>query len=397
VVGRTIRGRYRLVERLGSGAMAEVWAAEDTELGRRVAVKLLGRDADPARFEREARAAASLSHPNVIQLYDYGEFEGRPFIVLEHLPGGTLDDRLAGGRPLPDEESEQIANEVAEGLAHAHANGLVHRDLKPGNVLFDADGRARIADFGIARLTGATTLTEAGMLLGSAPTISPEQASGEPASPASDVYAFGVVLFWMLTGRPPFDEEDPLTLIALHRDRPAPPVRSIRPDAPPALATLADDALAKDPAARPADGAELVARLHGAPRREATTLVLPRRRRRRPRPVTPLLLGAAALAVVAVAGGVVALLGVGGSGHSTTTSTSSSRSRSSTTSSTSTTRPSTTTSSSTRSTTTSSTTRPRSTTTTSSTAPTTTTTAPTTTTTTVPPETSTTETTLPLP
>src|SRR5690348_6813684 len=160
-----IAGRYRLDELLGRGGMSEVWAADDLELGRRVAIKLLAPDADTARFEREARAVASLAHPNVTQLYDYGHDGGRPYMVLEYVPGGTLEERLrsADRRPLPDEETTAIAAGVAAGLAHAHSRGVVHRDMKPANVLFDEEGRPKIADFGIARMAaGEGTLTEAG-------------------------------------------------------------------------------------------------------------------------------------------------------------------------------------------------------------------------------------------
>src|SRR5437016_807595 len=141
-----IAGRYRLGERLGGGPMSEVWLADDLELERRVAIKLLAPEADRERFRREARALAALSHPNVNQLYDYGEAEGRPFMVLECLAGGSLHDLLAPGQPLPAGRTEQIARDVAAGLAAAHAAGLVHRDLKPANVLFDTEGRAKIAD-----------------------------------------------------------------------------------------------------------------------------------------------------------------------------------------------------------------------------------------------------------
>ncbi|TML85332.1 MAG: serine/threonine protein kinase [Actinobacteria bacterium] len=260
----TIAGRYRLVALLGRGGMSEVWAADDLELGRRVALKLLAPDADRARFDREARAAASLAHPNITQLYDYGEAEGRPYMVLEYLPGGSLEDRLEEGTPLPDADAAHIASEIAAGLAHAHARGLVHRDLKPANVLFDSEGRAKIADFGIARLGQGGTLTEAGTVLGTAAYISPEQAGGQPASPASDVYSFGVLLFRMLTGRLPFEAEQPMDLVALHRNEPPPPLERFRSHAPPALAALAQASLAKDPAERPPDGRALTAEL-GAP------------------------------------------------------------------------------------------------------------------------------------
>jgi eukaryotic-like serine/threonine-protein kinase len=258
----TIAGRYRLDEMLGRGGMSEVWAATDTELGRRVALKLLAPDADTARFEREARAVASLGHPNITQLYDYGQEDGRPYMVLEYLPGGTLEERLQDGRPLPDRQTMQIAAELASGLAHAHSRDVVHRDLKPANVLFDEEGRAKLADFGIARMAaGEGTLTEAGTVLGTAAYISPEQAAGAPASAASDVYSFGVMLFRMLTGRLPFESNNAMDLVALHRDAEPPPVEQFRDDAPALLESTAMAALAKDPADRPRDGAALLSAL----------------------------------------------------------------------------------------------------------------------------------------
>jgi hypothetical protein len=267
--------RYLLLEPLGRGAMSAVWLAEDTELGRRVAVKTLGPTADRERFTREARAVAALSHPNICALYDYGETGGRPYMVLEHLPDGSLEDRLAAGRPLADADTQRIAAEIAAGLAHAHDRGLVHRDLKPANILFDGEGRAKIADFGIARMGGTGTLTEAGTVLGTASYISPEQASGEPAGPASDVYSFGVVLFRMLTGRLPFSGRNAMDVVRMHRDDPPPAVTDVRADAPPALAALADHALAKQPGARPADGAALVAALRGETDATRTLLAAP--------------------------------------------------------------------------------------------------------------------------
>src|SRR5207253_6571499 len=179
--------------------------------------------------------------------FDYGAWEGRPYMVLELLPGGTLEDRLRDGRPLPDAETARIAREVAAGLAHAHERGLVHRDLKPANVLFDAEHRAKIADFGIARMGDAGTLTEAGTVLGTAAYISPEQAAGRPAGPPSDVYSFGVILFRMLTGQLPFSSQNAMELVRMHRDDPPPRVLDVRPDAPRHLAGVADAALAKDP------------------------------------------------------------------------------------------------------------------------------------------------------
>ena len=258
-----IGGRYRLDELLGRGGMSEVWCATDTELGRRVAIKLLAPEADHARFEREAKAVASLGHPNITQLYDYGEEGDRPYMVLEYLPGGTLEERLREhDGPLPDAEATGIAAQVAAGLAHAHGRGVVHRDLKPANVLFDDEGRAKIADFGIARMAaGDGTLTEAGTVLGTAAYISPEQASGEPATAASDVYSFGVILYRMLTGRLPFASNDPMELVMLHRDASPPPLASLRGDAPALLESAAMASLAKRPQDRPRDGSALLAAL----------------------------------------------------------------------------------------------------------------------------------------
>jgi eukaryotic-like serine/threonine-protein kinase len=261
---KLIADRYRLERRLGAGGMSEVWLADDRELDRQVVVKFLGPGADAARFEREARAAAALAHTNICQLYDYGAAEGRPFMVLEYLPGGTLEERLRTRRPLPDEETTRILTQLANALAHAHERGLIHRDLKPANILFDAEGRAKIADFGIARLGEAATLTEAGTMLGTAAYISPEQAAGERATPASDVYSFGVIAYRMLTGRPLFESDSPFELARLHREAEPPPLAVVRPDAPPLLASVTRSALAKEPHERPADGAALLAQLAGA-------------------------------------------------------------------------------------------------------------------------------------
>ena len=281
-----IRGRYRLEQEIGHSGMSEVWLATDLELDRPVALKLLAPNADRQRFEREARAAAALSHPNINQLFDFGEVEGRPYMVLEFLPGGTLEDQLLDDHALPDDQTVRIARDLADGLAHAHAHGLIHRDLKPANVLFDSEGRAKIADFGIARMGNAGTLTEAGTVLGTAAYISPEQAAGEPAGPASDVYSFGVILFRMLTGRLPFESDQPLELVAMHRDLDPPAVEDIRPDVPPRLESLAAAALAKNPADRPSNGAALLAELGAAGGLDATQVLAsapsrPRRAKRR--------------------------------------------------------------------------------------------------------------------
>jgi eukaryotic-like serine/threonine-protein kinase len=325
VADEVIAGRYRLLEPLGRGAMSSVWLAQDEELERRVAVKMLGQNADRARFDREARAAAALSHPNICSLYDYGEADGRPYMVLEYLPNGSLEDRLKSG-PLPDDETLRFATEMAAGLAHAHERGLVHRDLKPANVLFDVEDRAKIADFGIARMGDSGTLTEAGTVLGTASYISPEQASGHPAGPASDVYSFGVILFRMLTGRLPFVSTNAMELVRMHRDDAPPSVAELRDDAPARLESLTAAALAKDPADRPADGGALLRELRGTggdatmllapgplPAATEATQVLRPARRKREYWLVPLVL------LLLAAGVALALLTTSGNGGSTKT------------------------------------------------------------------------------
>lgn len=257
-------GRYCLEELHGRGPMSEVWRAHDRTLDRAVALKVLSPAADLERFRREAQALATLAHENVMRVYDYGQDEAGPFMALEWLAGGTLEDRLQHG-PLPPDETHRFARGMAAGLAHLHARGLVHRDLKPANVLFDEEGRPKLGDFGLARSTAASgTLTEAGTVLGTAAYISPEQAAGEPAGSASDVYSFGVILFRMLTGALPFTADSALALVDLHRRAPPPAVEAVRPDAPPELAGLTAAALRKDPVRRPADGRALLAALGSA-------------------------------------------------------------------------------------------------------------------------------------
>jgi eukaryotic-like serine/threonine-protein kinase len=303
-----LAGRYRLEKMLSSTRMAEVWVAVDVELDRQVVVKLLAPEADRERFEREARAVAGLSHPNIVQLFDFGE-EERWYMVFEYLPGGSLEERLAEADAVSEAEIARIAGDVAAGLAHAHARGVVHRDLKPGNVLFDPERRSKIADFGIARVQGTDTLTEAGTVLGTAAYISPEQVRGEPATPASDVYSFGVILYRLLAGRLPFEAQSPLQLAALHRDAEPPPLATSG-----VFPAIAMSALAKEPSQRPADGAALVRALSGtALPAAATTEVLPAPVPARPgRGRVPLVAGIAALALAAC-GVVAAMVLTGGS------------------------------------------------------------------------------------
>ena len=202
----------------------------------------------------------------------FGSADGRSYLVLEHLPGGTLANRLESKGPLDDFETHAVAHDIAAALAHAHAAGIVHRDVKPSNVIFDEHGHAKLTDFGIARSSHEPTMTGAGGFLGTAAYMAPEQAAGETsAGPAADVYSFGVILFQMLTGRLPFEADSPLELALKHRMSPPPAAQTLRPDAPRDLTALAARALAKDPAARPQDGTSLLDAMDGAPQGERPT------------------------------------------------------------------------------------------------------------------------------
>jgi eukaryotic-like serine/threonine-protein kinase len=248
-------GRYRLERRLGHGGMASVYLGHDSELDRPVAVKLLAENAVGEaglrqRFVREARVAARLSHPNVVSVFDAGEDEGRPYIVMEHVEGETLSELVARRGRLPPEEARELALQAARGLAHAHAARLVHRDVKPQNLLLRGDGTLKIADFGIARAAEGTALTQAGTVLGTAAYIAPEQALGEQATPASDVYSLGAVLYELLTGRPPLEVR---SLEDLAKERTIAPVRELAPEVPRDLEDVVMRCLARNPAYRPAD------------------------------------------------------------------------------------------------------------------------------------------------
>lgn len=309
-------GRYRLIHRLASGGMGSVWEAEDTLLGRRVGVKVLSDvlAGDPrfvARFRREARAAASLSHPNVAGVFDYGEEEGTAYIVMELIDGETLASRLRRDGRLPPREAARIAAEAASALAAAHAAGVVHRDVKPANVMLDRAGRVKVMDFGIASVTAAARerLTATGQAIGTAAYISPEQAAGRPATPASDVYSLGAVLYEMVAGRPPFQSESPVATVVAHINRRPEPLAVLAPEVPQRIAAAADQALAKEPSERPPSAcafAAMLAEPEPAPTLElgVGTEPVPASSRRRPRtaPVllvlTTLLVGAAILAAV---------------------------------------------------------------------------------------------------
>jgi serine/threonine-protein kinase len=253
--------RYRLMERIAVGGQGEVWRAEDTTLGRPAAVKVLrGEYADNAefrdRFRREARLAAGLSHPGVAQVFDYeqGHDGAPPYLVMEYVDGESLAATIAREAPVSPDRVLDVIVAAASALAAAHAAGLVHRDVKPGNLLLGRDGSIKITDFGIARAVDAIPLTRTGILMGTPLYLAPEQASGMPATAASDLYALGVIAYEMLTGRPPY--EGPATAVLLaHRDSPLPPVP---PSVPPGLRDLIQALTAKDPATRPGAAAAVV-------------------------------------------------------------------------------------------------------------------------------------------
>jgi serine/threonine protein kinase len=242
--------------------MASVYLARDSELDRPVAVKLLAENAAGdqdlrRRFVREARLAARLSHPNVVSVFDTGEDDGRPYLVMEHVEGETLADVVARRGRIPPEEARELGVQAARGLAHAHAAGLVHRDVKPQNLLLRRDGTLKVADFGIARALEGTALTQPGTVLGTAAYLSPEQALGERVTAATDVYALGAVLYELLTGRPPLEPESLADLADKQRRPSIRPVRELAPEVPAELETLVMRCLARNPEYRPSTAGEL--------------------------------------------------------------------------------------------------------------------------------------------
>jgi tRNA A-37 threonylcarbamoyl transferase component Bud32 len=262
-----LRERYRLRRRIAVGGMGVVWEAEDQVLDRRVAVKVVAEAlaADEQfveRFRREARAAAGLSHPNVAEVFDYGEDGDAQFMVMEFLEGETLAQRLDRTGPLPPEEAAEIAAQVAEALQAAHDAGVVHRDVKPANIML-TDSGVKVMDFGIAAATWAAPLTATGTTIGTATYLSPEQAAGDRATASSDLYSLGVVLFEVLAGRPPFVAESPFAVARAHTTDPAPPLEEIVPGVPQHLSRSCRWALEKDPAARPGSAALFAQLLRG--------------------------------------------------------------------------------------------------------------------------------------
>ena len=254
-LGDVLGGRYRLVELLGQGGMATIYRATDSELRRDVAVKVLhteyGHDPDfVARFRQEAHAAASLSHPGIVGVYDFGTDEAGPYLVMELVDGEDLAALIRRNGPLPPRQAARLVAEVARALDAAHERGIVHRDVKPGNIMLTANGRVKVTDFGIARAWADARLTLPGTTLGSVHYFSPEQALGEPTTAASDIYSLGIVLFELLTGRRPW-EGDSAASVAMARISAAPPsVSEIRPSVPPALEAIDRKAMAPEAADR---------------------------------------------------------------------------------------------------------------------------------------------------
>ncbi|HEX3454612.1 MAG TPA: Stk1 family PASTA domain-containing Ser/Thr kinase, partial [Gaiellaceae bacterium] len=244
-------GRYRIQRKLGAGGMADVYLAEDQELGRRVAIKILNSrhgndDQFIERFRREAKNAAALNHPNIVSIYDRGEAEDTYYIAMEYLDGRTLKELIVSRGAAPVNVAIEYARQILSALRFAHRHGIVHRDIKPHNVLVDGEGRVKVTDFGIAR-AGTSQMTEAGLIVGTAQYLSPEQARGGEVDPRSDLYSLGIVLYELLTGKTPFDGETPVEIAMKHLSTAPKPPSKLRPDVPPELDAVVLRALAKNP------------------------------------------------------------------------------------------------------------------------------------------------------
>ena len=279
-VPEVIADRYRLGGLLGTGGMGEVRLAHDERLGRPVAVKLLHRSmaADEGarrRFEDEARAAAQLVHPNAVSVFDTGDHDGIAYIVMECLPGRTLADEIAEG-PLPAARVRDLALQVLAALDAAHRAGVIHRDVKPGNILLTAEGTAKVGDFGIAKTTEGLDHTATGMIVGTPSYLAPERIAGSPATPRSDLYAVGVVLYEALAGAKPFADRPPLALVAAIQHEVPRPLGEVAPGADLALVTAAERAMAKEPTERFESAAAMAAAIRDRSPRPATpTRVVP--------------------------------------------------------------------------------------------------------------------------
>ena len=266
--GRTLDGRYEVQDELGRGGMARVYRGTDTLLGRPVAVKVLSAQyADDAnfvtRFRREAQAAARLNHPNLVQVYDTGSDDGVHYIVMEYVDAKTVADLLSSGRVLPN-RAVQLAESVCDALAVAHAHGVIHRDVKPANIMVTRNGQVKVTDFGIARMTSNETVAQTAAVLGTASYLSPEQAQGGPIDQRSDLYSLGCVLYEMLTGRPPFTADSPVAVASKHVLEQATKPSRVNPDVTPQLDAVVMRALSKNPDDRYQDAEEMRADLERA-------------------------------------------------------------------------------------------------------------------------------------
>ena len=267
-----IDGRYTIERPLGSGGMAEVSLAHDEVLDRDVALKVLrsqyaGDEEFYERFRREATSAAALSHPNIVQVYDRGETEdGTCYIAMEYVSGGTLKERLDERGPMEPQRALAVAGQVAEALWAAHERGVIHRDIKPQNILVTDMGHLKVTDFGIARAASAATISATNAVFGTAGYLSPEQALGEPATPRSDLYSLGIVLYELLTGVVPYRADNPVAVCMKHVTEPLTPPRRLDPTIPEAVDALVVKMLAKDPADRPADASEVLDDIEGVRR-----------------------------------------------------------------------------------------------------------------------------------
>lgn len=255
LLDRTLDQRYKIIEQVGGGGMAEVYRGHDLLLDRPVAIKILRshflengqNEAFIKRFRREAQAAAKLSHPNIVNIYDVGEDDDIYYIIMEFISGETLKEKLENSGMLPIEEALKVALEIAEGLEHAHQNQLVHCDVKPHNIMVTKTGRIKVTDFGIARAVSSATLANTGTIMGSVHYFSPEQAKGLPVSAQSDIYSLGVVLYELLTGHVPFEGDSPIAIALKHiQEAPVPPRRN-NPSIPPLVESIVLKALEKDP------------------------------------------------------------------------------------------------------------------------------------------------------
>lgn len=264
MLNRTLDDRYTILERIGGGGMADVYRAHDKLLDRSVAVKVLRSQFTDdeefvSRFRREAQAAARLSHPNIVNIYDVGLDEQAYYIIMEYISGETLKDKIERESPLPVETAVRIAIEIAEALEHAHQNNLVHCDIKPHNILVTRSGRIKVTDFGIARAVTSSTMTNSGTIIGSVHYFSPEQAKGTAVGAKSDIYSLGIVLYEMLTGHVPFTGESPISIALKHlQEEPRAP-RELNPEIPPLIEAIIVKAMHKDPAARFSDIGEMIA------------------------------------------------------------------------------------------------------------------------------------------